>query len=94
MIVPAAAAARAVAVSPSGWQSFCIATGATTIGAETGVPRTVVLVSMLSTSTRTRGRSFQRPKAAMLSRSVASSPAPPRTYSHALSSRRSRASSS
>jgi hypothetical protein len=94
MIVPALAAARAVAASASACANCCSATGATRIGAPTVVPSTVMLVSTVLTSTSTRGLSFQRANAAMFSRSVDSSPAPPRKYSHAFSSRRSRASSS
>jgi hypothetical protein len=77
MIVPAAAAARAVARSPSGWAIPWSATGAISTGIEISVPRTVVAVEQPRTSTSTRGRSFRRSNAATLSRRVTSSPAPP-----------------
>ena len=61
MIVPAAAAARAVAASPSGCASFCSATGATRTGAETGVPSTVVDVStFVRRRARAAGASIDR----------------------------------
>ena len=47
MIVPAAAAARAIPGSPSGCASLWIAVGATSSGIETGVPSTVVAVGDL-----------------------------------------------
>jgi hypothetical protein len=75
--VPAAAAARAVAASPSGWHMRWKAVGATSSGIDTGVPRTVVRVVVVLTSTSMRGRSCQRANASTLSRSVRSSPAPP-----------------
>ena len=77
MIVPAAAAARAIATSPSGSTRRWKATGATSSGIETSVPSTVVAVLTSQTSTSIRGRSRRRAKAATLSRSVRSSPAPP-----------------
>ena len=77
MPVPAAAAPRAVAHSPSGWKSSWYATGPTTTGSATGVPSTVVAVEISDTSQRTRGRNVQRAKAARFSRSVHSSPEPP-----------------
>ncbi len=77
MIVPAAAAARAMPTSPSGWARRWNATGATSSGIDTVVPSTVVAVVGSETSTSTRGRSRQRPKASTFSRSVRSSPAPP-----------------
>ena len=77
MIVPAARAARAIPISPSGWPPRCSASGATSSGIEIACPSTVVAVLQLATSTRTRGRRYQRPKAATLSRSVVSSAAPP-----------------
>ena len=77
MIVPTAAAARAIATSPSGSTSRCNATGATRKGIETSVPRTVVDALTEPTSTSTRGRSRRRANAATLSRSVRSSAAPP-----------------
>src|SRR5436190_848911 len=54
MIVPAAAAARAIPHSPSGWASFCSATGATITGIAISVPSTVVAVVTALTSTTTR----------------------------------------
>ena len=75
--VPEAVAARAVATSPSGSSSRCIANGATRTGSDTGVPSKVVAADAPPTSTSTRGRKRQRPKAARLARSVTSSPAPP-----------------
>ena len=73
----AAAAARAVAHSPSGCSSRCMANGAIPSGIETGVPSTVVAVEISLTSTSVRGRKRQRPYAAVFARSVTSSPAPP-----------------
>ena len=77
--VPALAAARAVASSPSGSQSRWKAVGATSTGSATSLPSTVVAAVTLPTSTSTRGRSSQRSKAAAFPRSVCSSPAPPAT---------------
>ena len=57
MIVPAAAAARAIPHSPSGCAIFCNATGATITGIAISVPSTVVDVEISLTSTSTRGRS-------------------------------------
>ena len=76
MIVPAAAAARAVASSPSGWASFCEAIGATITGRAIGWPRIVVASETVDTSTSMRGTSHQRPHAARLPRNVCSSRAP------------------
>ena len=73
MIVPAAAAARAIATSPSGCATRWKATGATSTGSATSCPSTVVAVEASATSTRTRGRRCQRRKAATLSASVSSS---------------------
>ena len=61
--VPAAAAARAIAGSPSGWASLWNAVGATRSGIETGVPSTVVSVVTSETSTSTRGRRHRRSQA-------------------------------
>ena len=80
MIVPAAAAARAMPASPSGWAMRWNATGATSSGIETSVPSTDVAVVASLTSTSARGRSRQRPYASTFSRSVRSSPAPPAKY--------------
>ena len=60
MTVPAAAAARAIAGSPSGWAIRWNATGATSSGIDTSVPSTVVAVVASLTSTSARGRSCQR----------------------------------
>jgi hypothetical protein len=75
--VSAAAAARAVAGSPSGWHIFWIAVGATSSGIDTSVPSTFVAVETLLTSTSMRGRSFRRLNAATFSARVSSSHAPP-----------------
>ena len=64
------AAAREVASSPSGWAIFCIAVGAKQIGEDTSLPRTVVLVLILLTSTNIRGMSLNRAYAALFSRNV------------------------
>jgi hypothetical protein len=77
MSVPAAAAARAVPASPSGWAMRWKATGATRSGIETRVPSTVVSVDTSVTSQRTRGRRRQRANASTFQRSVRSSSAPP-----------------
>ena len=77
MSAPVAAAARAVASSPSGSSSPCIANGAIPSGDATGVPSSVVAAVTVLTSTSIRGRSCQRSYAATLPRSVTSSPAPP-----------------
>ena len=54
--IPAAAAARAVASSASGWASPCEAIGAIATGIDAGRPRNAVEVSIRETSTSTRGR--------------------------------------
>ncbi len=56
MSVPAAAAPRAIATSPSSCAICWKAIGATSAGIDTGVPSTVVSVETFETSTRTRGR--------------------------------------
>ena len=91
MIVPAAAAPRAMAFSPSGWARPWNATGATSTGKATSVPSTVVAVVLVETSTSMRGRRTQRPNAATFSRSVHSSFAPPAKYPNEAGSRRSSA---
>ena len=58
--VPAAAAARAIPGSPSGWAIRWNATGATSSGIDTSLPSTVVTVVASLTSTSARGRSCQR----------------------------------
>jgi hypothetical protein len=55
--VPAAAAPRAIATSPSSCAICWNAIGATSTGIDTGDPRTVVSVVTEETSTSTRGRS-------------------------------------
>ena len=77
MQVPAAAAPRAVATSPSGSASPWMAVGATMIGERTGEPSTVVAVEGCETSISTRGWRRQRDQAATLSTSSRSSSAPP-----------------
>ena len=84
MTVPAAAAPRAMALSPSGWAKPWNATGATSTGRLTSVPRTVVAVVTSETSTSIRGRSTQRRKAARFSPSVHSSFAPPAKYAEGV----------
>ena len=79
MTVPAAAAARAIASSPSGCTVRWKAVGATNRGIELFVPSTVVSVVTCETSTSIRGRRIQRSNAVRFSRSVHSSFAPPTT---------------
>jgi len=74
--VPIAAAARAVAHSPSGCASRWNAVGATSTGIDTGVPNAVVASAHDPTSTRHFGRSRIRRHAASLSPNVTSSSAP------------------
>jgi hypothetical protein len=76
IIVPAAAAARAVASSPSGCAIRCDAIGATMSGRAIGWPSTVVASETCETSTSIRGTSHQRAQAARLPRNVSSSRAP------------------
>ena len=77
MSVPAAAAPRAIATSPSSCAICWKAIGATSAGIATGVPSTVVSVETLETSTSTRGRSLKCENASRFQRNVRSSPAPP-----------------
>ena len=77
--IPAVAAPRAVAISPSGWAIPWTAIGAIATGMAAGVPRNVVEGSIRETSTRTRGRSRRRRQAASFSVSVTSSQEPPAT---------------
>ena len=77
MIVSAAAAARAVAGSPSGWASRWNAVGATMTGIEARSRRSVTPRSRFAAPRRTRGHRDSRASAASLARSVTSSPAPP-----------------
>src|SRR5882724_43995 len=58
-IVPQAAAARYVALSPSGWALLCPPQGAMRTGRFTLVPTTVVERSSALTSRNTRGRNAQ-----------------------------------
>ena len=78
---PAAAAARAIPSSPSACAVAWYATGATTSGAASSCPRTVVAAVARSMPASTRGRKRWRPYASTLARSVRSSPAPPTKYS-------------
>jgi hypothetical protein len=75
--MPAAAAARAVAGSPSGCTRPWVAVGAIATGSEIGTPRSVVAVVTSATSTRTRGRSVRRRHAASFSATESSSHEPP-----------------
>ena len=77
MIVPAAAAARAVARSPSGCAIDWYAHGATSTGKDSDVPRIVVDGSGWPDPRKTLGRSLHRSNARRFSASVHSSPAPP-----------------
>jgi hypothetical protein len=65
------------------------AVGATSMGSEVSVPRTVVAVVTSETSTSIRGLSTHRSNAARFSRIVHSSPAPPKKYPKAAGSSRS-----
>ncbi len=73
---PAAAAPRAVARSPSAWNSLWRPNGATMIGVASLTPSTSTPVSMAVMSSSMRGRRRRRRQAAMLSASVSSSSAP------------------
>ena len=77
MIVPAAAAARAIPGSPSAWAMRCRRDGRDENGIHTGLPRTVVAALVALTSTMTRGGDGAGENASTLARSVRSSPAPP-----------------
>jgi len=72
-----AAAALAVATSPSGLANLCAPVGATIIGDGILYPNKLVDMSILLTSIRTRGRNRILPYAAIFSLSVYSSSAPP-----------------
>ena len=72
---PAAAAARAVASSPSGWASRWAAIGAIP-NAAAGVPSHGTRVCVVDTSTSTRPRNSHSRHASTLRRSVCSSRAP------------------
>ena len=63
---PSAAAARAVASSPSAWTIFCTPIGASISGAGIAVPSTVVERSRSETSRSIRGTIRQRRKASRL----------------------------
>ena len=69
-------APRAVAHSPSGWNSLWRPNGATMMGVASRRPRISTLVSIAVMSLRMRGRRRNRRHAAMLSWSVSSSSAP------------------
>ena len=73
---PTAAAARAVASSPSGSRIAWTPIGASSNGAGIAVPSTVVERSRSATSRSIRGTVRQRRKAAALARIVSSLPAP------------------
>jgi hypothetical protein len=75
--MPCAAAARAIATSPLRQPSPTAPVGAIAIGVLDGAPRSAVRVSTRETSTSTFGTKRTRLNAARLSRSVASSSAPP-----------------
>jgi len=77
MSAPTAAAPRAVAASPPGWASPCMAVGATATGELTGVSSSVVAVSTSATPASTCGWSCQWPQAATFASSRRSSSAPP-----------------
>ena len=74
---PTAAAARAVANSPSGCTRLWTPTGANPSGAGSSVPSTVTERSREPTSRNIRGTIRHRRKAASLARIVSSLPAPP-----------------
>ena len=74
---PTAAAARAVASSPSGCMIDWTPTGASPTGAGAGVPSTVVDRSRAETSRSIRGTIRHRRNASTLARIVSSVPAPP-----------------
>lgn len=78
-VAPAAEAPRAVATSPSGWNSRWYPVGASRIGYGSSRPRMVTRVSRRETSTRTRGSSRIRSYASRFARNVTSSAAPPAT---------------
>ena len=73
---PTAAAARAVASSPSSWRIFWTPIGASISGAGMLVPSTVVERSRAATSRSIRGTIRRRPNASALARIVPSLPAP------------------
>jgi hypothetical protein len=77
MIVPAAATARAVASSPSGWARRWNAVGATNTGIDAREPSSVTPSSRSPPPRSTRGTSRSAPNAVSFSRSVISSSAPP-----------------
>jgi hypothetical protein len=91
---PRAAAARAVASSPSGCTIDCTPTGATMTGAGIAVPSTVVPRSRTVASRSMRGTMRQRSNASRLARAVAPTPALPATYQKGPDSSRVRADSS
>ncbi len=76
---PSAAAARAVASSPSSWTIFWTPIGASISGAGIGVPSTVVERSRSATSRSIRGTMRRRSNASRLARIVSSLPAPAKT---------------
>ena len=80
---PSAAAARAIARSPSGCNSSDAPTGANSTGAGIVRPNSSTLSERADTSRSIRGTIAQRSNAARLARIVAPSPAPPAQYAHA-----------
>ena len=80
---PRAAAALAIARSPSGCSSSDAPTGANSTGAGIVRPNSSTLRARAETSRSIRGTIAQRSNAARLARIVAPSPAPPAQYAHA-----------
>ncbi len=76
---PSAAAARAVASSPSEWTTFCTPIGASSSGAGIAVPSRAVERSREATSRSIRGTIRRRRKASRLASIVSSLPAPAKT---------------
>ena len=71
MIVPAAAAARAIPGSPSGCAMRCSAVGATSTGVATSVPSTVVaVVTSLDVDEHARAQAPARPGGDVLAQRV------------------------
>ena len=77
--IPAAAAARATATSPSGWAIPAPAIGAIASGIAHGSPSIVDAARTRATSTSTRGRSVRLRHAATFSPRLTSSHEPPAT---------------
>jgi hypothetical protein len=81
MIVPAAAAARAVSHSPAGSASRWKAVGASTTGIVMSVPSRLTARSRFTGPRSTLGSSRRRANADSFARNVTSSSAPPATKS-------------